>query len=64
MPSPARRVRSAVNNRRRDLRRMVAKRIITQEEAKYILGSYQIYKFLKSVEPVTKTGVFTGKNYE
>jgi hypothetical protein len=62
MPSPRRRVRSAVNNRRRDLRRMVAKRLITKQEADYILQSYRINKFLKSVVPVTKTGVFIGKH--
>ena len=46
MPSPSRRLRSAVFNRKRDLRRMIAKRIITEGEAAQVLQMYWLQKFV------------------
>ena len=50
MPSPNRRLRSAVNNRKRDLRRMVQRRLITEGEASEILQMYWLQKFVSTNE--------------
>lgn len=47
MPSPNRRLRSAVNNRKLDLRRMVQRRLITEGEAAEILQMYWLQKFVR-----------------
>ncbi len=46
--SPARRLRKAVHQRRQDLRRMIANRLVTELEAKYILAMYKAQKQYKS----------------
>ena len=40
MPTPARRFRSAVFQRKRNLERLVRERVVTQSEASQLLASY------------------------
>ncbi len=44
--SPARRYRKAVHQRKQDLRRMVANRLITEGEAAQVLQMYRLQKFV------------------
>jgi hypothetical protein len=70
MPSPNRRLRAAVYQRRRDLRRLVERRVITEGEASQILQMYRLKKFYDSFRDFVlpkdfkQEGIFIEEIYE
>ncbi len=69
MPSPKRRLRASVYQRRRDLRRLVQRQIITEGEAEQTLQMYWLKKFYDSFyfvlpEDFKQEGIFIEEIYE